>query len=69
MDQVTAVVEMVHEGNLKVLTTRYLSECGCAWVVDMWGNVRRVVVCPRDTNDIRRLDQMTFEFERAKSLD
>jgi len=53
MDQVTAVIETIHEGNFRVLTTRYLSECGCAWVVDMWGNVRRVVICLRDTDDIR----------------
>lgn len=58
MDQVTASVETIHEGNLRVLTTRYLSECGCEWVVDMWGNVRRVVVCERDTNDIRWIDQL-----------
>jgi len=62
MDQVTAVVETLHEGPLCVLTTRYLSECGCEWTVDMWGNVRRVKICPRDTNDIRQLDQLTFEF-------
>jgi len=58
MDQITASLETVHEGNLRVLTTRYLSECGCEWVVDMWGNVRRVVVCERDTNDIRWEDQL-----------
>ena len=62
MDQVTASVEMIHEGNLCVLTTRYLSECGCEWVVDMWGNVRRVKICPRDTNDIRWEDQLDFNF-------
>ena len=50
MDQVTAVVETIHEGTLRVLTTRYLSECGCEWVVDMWGNVRRVVICARDAD-------------------
>ena len=60
MDQVTASVEMIHEGNLCVLTTRYLSECGCEWVVDMWGNVRRVKICPRDTNDIRWENQLTL---------
>ena len=53
MDQVTASVEMMHEGQFRLLTTRYLSECGCEWVVDMWGNVRRVKICPRDTDDIR----------------
>ena len=58
MDQVTASVETIHEGQLCVLTTRYLSECGCEWVVDMWGNVRRVKICPRDTNDIRWENQL-----------
>jgi len=58
MDQITATVQMVYEGDLKVLTTHYLSECGCAWVVDMWGNVRRVVVCQRDTEDIRAWNQL-----------
>jgi len=43
-----------------LLTTRYLSECGCEWVVDMWGNVRRVRICPRDTDDIRYLDQLNL---------
>ena len=58
MDQVTAVVETVQEGTLRLLTTRYLSECGCEWVVDMWGNVRRVMICERDLNDVRELDQL-----------
>jgi len=69
MDQVTAVVETVFEGDLRLLTTRYLSECGCEWVVDMWGNVRRVVICERDRTDDRHLDQLYFEFERAKWWD
>lgn len=51
-----------------MLTTRYLSECGCEWVVDMWGNVRRVVVCERDTNDIRELDQLKLDFEALRSV-
>ena len=60
MDQVTASVETIHERNLCVLTTHYFSDCGCEWVVDMWGNVRRVKICPRDTNDIRWEDQLTL---------
>jgi len=60
MDQVTASIQTVFEGNFRLLTTQYLSECGCAWVVDMWGNVRRVKICARDTDDIR-LDQLTLE--------
>ena len=63
MDQVTASVEMIYEGPLCLLTTRYLSECGCEWVVDMWGNVRRVRICPRDRDDIRYLDQLAFHFD------
>ena len=57
MDQVTATVVTIYEGNLCLLKTNYLSECGCQWSVDMWGNVHRVVICPRDTNDIRWEDQ------------
>ena len=64
MDQVTAVVETIHEGSSCVLTTRYLSECGCEWVVDMWGNVRRVRICRRDAGDIRELDQLDLDFGR-----
>ena len=69
MDQVTASVEMIHEGQFRVLTTRYLSECGCEWVVDMWGNVRRVKVCPRDTNDIRWEDQLNLGLLEGADLD
>ena len=58
MDRVSAVVTTMHEGQFRVLTTCYLSECGCEWVVDMWGNVRRVKICPRDTNDIRWENQL-----------
>lgn len=68
MDQVTAVVEMVYEKGLRLLTTKYLSECGCEWVVDMWGNVRRVRICPRDS-DCAISDQMSFEFDRSKWWD
>jgi len=67
MDQVTASIETIHEANFRVLTTRYLSECGCEWVVDMWGNVRRVRICPRDRDDIRdvgQLDMWTAENKR-----
>ncbi len=63
MDQVTASIETIHEGPLCVLVTHYLSECGCTWDVDMWGNVRRVKVCPRDTDDIRAIDQLSFDLE------
>ena len=60
MDQVTASIQMTVEGTNRLLTTEYLSECGCEWVVDMWGNVRYVKICPRDTNDIRWEDQLTL---------
>ena len=66
MDQVTAVIETIHEQDLRVLTTRYLSECGCEWVVDMWGNVRRVMICPRDLDDVRRGDQLELGFKLVK---
>lgn len=61
MNRVTAVVETIHEGTLRVLTTRYLSECGCEWVVDMWGNVRRVMICRRDTTNFMP-SQLAFSF-------
>jgi len=47
MNQITASVETVHYGHERMVTTRYLSECGCEWVVDMWGNVRTVEICHR----------------------
>ena len=66
MDQVTASIEMVYEDNLHVLTTRYLNtSCGCEWVVDMWGNVRRVVICARDTDTLRWADQLKMDLEEA----
>ena len=63
MDQVTASIETIHEGSFRLLTTRYVSECGCEWVVDMWGNVRRVKICARDREDIRYLSQLQFDFD------
>ena len=61
MDQITASVETIHYGHEgRVLTTRYLSECGCEWVVDMWGNVRRVQICARD-GDYRPIDQLDLQ--------
>jgi len=64
MDQVTAVVETIYEGDLRVLTTRYLSECGCEWVVDMWGNVRRVMICEKDVQrGYPSEDQISLPFE------
>jgi len=68
MDQVTAVVETECYGKERLLTTKYSSECGCVWTVDMWGNVRRVKICPRDTNDIRWEDQLSLEFPNPVDL-
>lgn len=68
MDQVTAVVETVYEGNLRLLTTRYLSECGCEWVVDMWGNVRRVMICVRDTDTNDGLDDQGWLWPTAQPV-
>ena len=66
LDQVTAVVETFYDSDhQRLLTTRYLSECGCEWVVDMWGNVRRVMICPRDTDKVYQLDQLDLEFRDA----
>ena len=62
-NQVTASIELLYEDHLHVFTTRYLNtECGCEWVVDMWGNVRRVMVCARDMNAVRYADQVTMDF-------
>ena len=74
MDQVTAEIETLHYGDERLLTTRYLSECGCEWVVDMWGNVRRVMICPRDSDlieddpDKLKFDLSLQERIRAKKL-
>jgi len=48
MDQVTASVETWFDDGERLMVTTYTSSCGCDWKVDMWGNVRRVKVCPRD---------------------
>ena len=69
MDQITAVVETIHYADQRVHTTRYLSECGCEWVVDMWGNVRRVKICPRDTGDIRWENQLGSPTSSARVSD
>ena len=47
MDQVTASVESRYDGAERFLITSYMAECGCRWVVDMWGNVRTVEICHR----------------------
>jgi len=52
MDQVTASVETHHyDDQKKLLVTCYTSDCGCRWVVDMWGNVRTIQVCYHCTKE------------------
>jgi len=46
-DQIFATVERRFENGEESLQVDFLAECGCHWVVDMWGNVRSVVVCPQ----------------------
>ena len=45
MDQVTGAVSRRYDGGEQFLITSYIAECGCRWVVDMWGNVRTVEIC------------------------
>ena len=47
MDQVTALCHLEVEYGTEYYVTDYLAECGCHWRVDMWGNVRTVVICHR----------------------
>jgi len=44
-NQITATVELQFESGKQFLQVSFLAECGCHWVVDMWGNVRSVTVC------------------------
>ncbi len=44
-DQISASCSMWWDAGKKLYVTEYVASCGCNWTVDMWGNVRRVVVC------------------------
>ena len=44
-DQITASVQPQSENGKEFLQVSFMAECGCHWVVDMWGNVRSVKVC------------------------
>ncbi len=68
MNQVTAVCSVFWEDGQKLYKTHYLASCGCEWQVDMWGNVRRVMVC---ADDVQRgypsqdqLDLLDGDWER-----
>jgi len=45
MNQTTASIQLEYEDGYQYYITDYLSECGCHWRVDMWGNVRSVKIC------------------------
>ncbi len=47
MNQITTSVYQVFERGVGTYVTEYSADCGCRWVVDMYGNVRRVKVCGR----------------------
>jgi len=62
MNQVTASVETHVGGHEKLMVTCYTGDCGCRWVVDMWGNVRTVEVCRRCMcTNLDRENQLAFE--------
>ncbi len=61
MNPVTAVVQEMFEYGDKFLQVNYAAECGCRWVVDMWGNVRSVAVCRRCMKTPDR-DQLIWDF-------
>ncbi len=45
MNQTTALAYKKFDHGDEYWVTEYVSECGCRWVVDQWGNVRSVCVC------------------------
>jgi len=68
MDQVTTSTHMEYEAHCgKFWITAYSGSCGCSWTVDMWGNVRKVVVCRRCMKAGILKDQLVFDLERLTS--
>jgi len=59
-DQISTSISTVYENGRKVKVTGYVGGCGCAWLVDMWGNVRSVYVCSRCMKVDRHADQLLF---------
>lgn len=45
MNQITTSVYQTFERGIGTYVTEYSADCGCRWVVDMYGNVRTVNVC------------------------
>ncbi len=45
MNQITTSVYQTFENGIGTFVTEYSSDCGCRWVVDMYGRVRKVTVC------------------------
>ena len=56
MNQVTASTGLEYENGKQCYVTNYLANCGCHWQVDMWGNVRRIKICSRDSDEEAGLD-------------
>jgi len=70
MHQITAVVRPVYEDGGEGLETRYVSDCGCDWVVDMRGRVRKVRVCHSCLSMPDVLwDQLAFDLNQASAAD
>ncbi len=45
MNQITTSVYQVFDRGVGTYVTEYSAECGCRWIVDMFGRVWRVTVC------------------------
>ncbi len=45
MHQVSASCYQQFNRGHPTWVTEYSGDCGCRWIVDMWGNVRRIHVC------------------------
>ncbi len=43
--QISASVFTEYEQGYGYMVTEYLTDCGCRWKVDQWGNVRAVRPC------------------------
>lgn len=65
IDQISASTELAYEpGDGKLWVTCYNSHCGCSWTVDMWGNVRKVMVCRRCMAAPVLKEQLVFDLTR-----
>jgi len=53
---ISASVHTEYENGLAYMTTHYSASCGCMWHVDHWGYVRSVMLCERDRDGFRWLE-------------